>query len=170
MKKLLPLLMLSLAACTPNVKDRDFDKEEIAYIKENGIKSTDPLWQKPTNKVVQAGKMDGVTVVMYRDTDIREGELNLQQWKALIINKNDEPKCVQTVWQLMDFQMYTDYPDFLKVPANSTFQNYARMTQKIWVLDGVRLALPPSGYIADMLVREPNDKGTCVFEQDIKEM
>ena len=161
--KYLPLILLLLAGCAPTVVNRDFEKEKTDYIKKYGLKATDPLWQAPSNKVGIAGQKDDVMVVAYRDNDIHDGGMELQQWKVFVKNNNDEPKCVQTFWQTQDFEMYTSYPDFLKIAPKTTVQNYARLTQQIWLLDGIKMALPPSAYVARLVVEDPNDKGTCDF-------
>jgi hypothetical protein len=164
------ILSLLIVGCTPNIKDRDFDKEEKEYIKTHGVNAKDPLWQAPTKNLVEGGRSDDVIINIFRINDIREGELALQQWKVFLTNKNDEPKCVQVVWQLQDFQLYTDFPDFLLIKPKEIVHDYARMTQQIYEIDGLKLILPPSGKVANMDVRDPNEKGLCIFEADVEEM
>ena len=164
------MLSLLLVGCTPVIKDRDFDAEEKNYIKEHGVKANDPLWQSPTSNIIQAAKEDGILITLFRDPDIKEGELDLQQWHAVLSNKTDEAKCIQSSWKLQDFQMYTDYPDFIKVQPYEVVYTYARMTQQIWLMDGIKLILPPSGYVASLDIRDPDDRGTCTFETDVVEM
>jgi hypothetical protein len=168
-KKILLILPL-LIGCTPNIVDRDFEKEEREYIKLHGeLAKKDPLYGAPTPHKVESAREDGVVITLFKGKDVKEGGLQLQQWYAMVRNENDEPKCVNIAWKLMDFQMVTEYAEYIYLKPYEEKTDYAIMKQKVWELDGVRLVLPASGYVAAMDIKEPSEKNTCEFETEIEE-
>jgi len=169
-KTSLLLVLPLLVACTPNIVDRDFEKEEREYIKVHGeLAKKDPLYGAPTSHKVESAREDGVVITLFKGKDVKEGGLDLQQWHAMVRNENDEPKCVNIAWRLMDFQMITEYAEYIYLKPYEEKVDYALMKQKVWELDGVRLVLPASGYVAAMDVREPSEKNNCVYETEIIE-
>ena len=69
----------------------------------------------------------------------------------------------------MDFQMITEYAEYIYLKPYEEKIDYAIMKQKVWDLDGVKLVLPASGYVAAMDIKEPNEKNNCEFETEIVE-
>jgi hypothetical protein len=170
--------LLLVVGCAPNIQDRDFEKEEREYIRKYGEKAEkDPLYQEPTEKVVFGGENDGIRVSLARMGDVRIKEGELQEWIATAYNENDEPKCFFIKWKLLDFELITDYYSFAYIDPHETIMDYAKMSQKVWELDGIKLILPASGYIEDIIVKDINEKGKtkrekCEFsvpEKDIEE-
>lgn len=166
-------MLLGVVGCASTIVDRNFEAEEREYIKQHAEAAKDPLYAAPTADTIVAGNTDQVSVTLYKATPDKHEHLELQKWKATITNHNDYPVCVLVHWKLMDFEMISDYPDFTYVNSNSALTNYATMKQQIWNLDGTKFALPPSGYIDTMVVREPNTNTKrgleCVFEDTVHE-
>ena len=166
MNKLLFLLLLN--GCTPTIIDRDFEKEEAAYIKEYGIATKDPLYAPQTSNYIFAGNKDNVFVSMYKDIPDNYKGIKLQKWKATIVNHNDYPICAVIHWKLMDFELVSEYPDFIYLAPQQQVYKFAEMKQQIWNIDGTEFSLPPSGYIEDIILKHPtkNSKlgSECSFE------
>lgn len=179
MKKLfliLPVLM-TFIGCTPNIKDRDFEKEEAEFIKTHGVAAKDPFYAPPTPDHIMAGEKDDVRITIHKGSptlhdanDVDHNKIELQNWYAVLTNDGKKPVCVMTEWKLMDFEMISDYPGFVYMSPHSQIITYAHLRQQIWNIDGTKFALPPSGYVEDMDIREPNKKAKsgdeCVFEDD----
>ncbi len=167
---LLLLILLPVVGCTPNIVDRDFEAEESAYIKEHGVAAKDPLYAPATPDTVFAGKENNVFVSMYKDKPEDYKGMKLQIWQATIVNHSDHPICALVHWKLMDFEMFSDYPDFTYLVSQQQILHFAEMRQQIWNIDGTEFALPPSGYIDQLIVKEPikdAKKGTeCSFEDN----
>ena len=109
-------------------------------------------------------KEDGVKIIIYKgQSTITQDKLELQNWYAILKNDNKEPKCVAVSWRLMDFEMLTDYPEMISLKPGEEILNYAVFKQRIWNLDGTRFALPPSGYVGNMIVVDPDPKTGCTF-------
>lgn len=158
MTKILCLLIVTMVmvGCAHKVIDRDFEKEEQDYIKQYGKAANDPLWQAPTANDLLAGEEDGVRITIHKGaSDQTKDDILLQNWYAVLTNDNDKPKCVNVAWKLMDFELITESPDYLFVKGHETKISYAHLKQKVWEMDGIRLALPASGYIQAMDVVSP---------------
>lgn len=171
MKKIIVAsVLMSMIGCTPIIKDRDFEKEERDYIKAYGIEAAkDPLYGAPTGTVIQAGEQDGVRVTMSRGVDDVSSSTGtkLQNWYAVVVNGNDEPKCVAILWKLMDFTMITDHTTFIYLKPYESLMDYAKFKQRMWDLDGVSLVLPGSGYIDTIFVEEPTERNDCDFQAEV---
>ena len=88
----------------------------------------------------------------------------------MVYSSNEEDKCVAITWALLDFELITDNISYVKIPAKTTKYDYARFKQKVWDIDGITIALPPSGYVAKIDVKDLDDKKSCEFfmnESDI---
>lgn len=167
------LIALLITGCTPIIVDRDFEQEEKQYIEKYGLKAKmDPFYAEPTDNNVVAGNSDNIIITINKDSDIRYHEMDIQKWQASIFNHNDNSVCVYVDWRLMDFELYTDYPGFVFVKSHDQVINFAKMHQKIWDLNGTEFVLPSSGYINNIIVKEPasNNKGDeCTFEESVSE-
>lgn len=171
-KVLLSCIILGMTGCA-TVVDRDFEKEEAEFIKAHGKPADDPFYAPSTPDDVLAGKEDGVRITLHKiRPTVREG-LSLQNWTAVLTNTNDEPKCVATIWKLMDFEMETPYPESTYIGANEQKIDYAFMRQVVWDIEGTKFALPPSGYIEKLFVVDPKKDAKpgeeCLFEPEVQE-
>ncbi|MEM2159433.1 MAG: hypothetical protein QXN55_00575 [Candidatus Nitrosotenuis sp.] len=179
MKKLLLILpfLLILVSCAHTVVDRDFEKEEAEYIKKYGVAAKDPFYAPPTPDHIMAGEKDDVRITIHKGTptmhdsnDSEHSKIELQNWFAVLTNDSEKPVCVMTEWKLMDFELISDYPGFVYMSPNSQIVTYAHLKQQVWNIDGTKFALPPSGYVEDMIIRDPVKKAKvgdeCVFDDD----
>ena len=103
-----------LSGCAATVVDRDFAKEERDFIKQHGEKAAkDPFYAPETPPHVVGANYKHVIVLLNRERDIKRDGMDLQKWSATLHNNNDYPVCVITLWKLMDFNLSSDYPDFI---------------------------------------------------------
>lgn len=132
---------------------------------------------EPTPPHVVVGEKDGVKIEVHkRKTENSEQYLvKLQTWDVTAINYNHRDKCVTPQWKLMDFKYITDGPSEQFIKAHS-MKKMGEMQQRAWIIDGVEVAVPPSGYLYDMRVRDaiadakPGEE--CMFlvpEEDIQD-
>lgn len=160
---------LSLIGCA-TVVDRDFEKEEQDFIKQHGQAAKDPFFAPATPNDVIGANEDNIRVTIHKSKSDKVNGLELQNWKAVLTNDSEEDKCVAVLWKLMDFQLVTHYPEFLYLTPHQQILDYAELKQQIWNMDGTKFALPPSGYIQQMVIKEPNIKNKlgeeCVFENE----
>ena len=165
MKKLILIATLAMTGCaTQQIVDRDFDKEEIEYVKKHGIEAAkDPLWQEPSNPFGVLVDQDGIRVTAYRSADANDGVDKLQVWYVDVQNTTSDAQCVALNWKLQDFQLESNYETFIYIKPNLVLEKVATLTQKVWVLDGLKLVLPPSGYIDGVVIKDPTDKDDCDF-------
>lgn len=171
MKKLIIVGCLILSGCA-SVQDRDFEAEEKAFIKAHGSAAlADPMYAPPTAPDVFAGKTDGVTITIHKiKSTITEDKIELQNWNAVLTNTSKEDVCVATIWKLMDFELVTQYPELTYMHAGDSLQEYAVLKQQIWNMEGTRFALPPSGYVQELIVKPAKDtkiqSEKCEFENE----
>lgn len=158
MKRLILPLLLFLNACTPNIVDRDFEEEEAEYIRKyKEFAKNDPLWQAPTPDDMFLTTVDNVSVSVHKLLPDDNSGIMLQNWKVVVTNHNNTSKCVNIAWKLQGFNMVNENPGFVFFKRNQSKGDYARLKQTIWNMDGIRIALPPSGYIHDMEVKNPKE-------------
>lgn len=155
MNKFIVIVMLMLTGCTATIVDRDFEKEEKDFIKKHGVEAKDPLYAPATPEYVLAGYSEHVLVSLYKGPSEKQDKIELQVWNATAVNHNDKPVCLMVHWKLMDFSLVTDYGDFTYLKPEQQILKYATMKQQVWNLDGTQFALPPSGYIDNMIIKEP---------------
>jgi len=166
-KILMTSLVMMLVGCA-TIKDRDFEKEEKEYIQKYGERAlADPLYQKDTPRMVSAANKDHVTVTLTRLPDGKHPKgPRLQNWVAVVSNHNEVDKCVSISWALMDFELITDNISYVKIPAHGYIADYAKFKQKVWEMNGITLALPPSGYITEIDVKDLDKDDKCDFIMD----
>ena len=133
---------------------------------------------EPTPDHVVVGERDGVIIEVFK-REMIEDELadnqTLQIWDAVATNTNSTPKCVTPLWRLMDFEYISNGPSEQLVGASSMVR-LGEMQQRTWIIDKVPVAPPPSGYLADLRIRNPAQDAKpgdeCTFitpEHNIKE-
>jgi len=158
MKRLILPALLLLNACTPNIIDRDFEEEEAEYIRKyKSFAEKDPLWQNPTPDNMFLTKVDDVSVTIHKMRPDDDEGIMLQNWSVIVVNHNDTAKCVNIAWKLQGFKMVSDYPGFRLIQPKESILDYVKLKQTIWSMDGIKFALPPSGYIEQMEVNDPNE-------------
>lgn len=136
------------------------------------------LKYQPTPGQVVVGEKDRVRIEVIKRglfKDEQADGLELQRWDAIAVNQSSKPKCVTPLWRLMDFEYISDGPsERLVRPHSSTY--LGEMRQRTWIIDGVTVAPPPSGYLADLRIRgtvkdaKPGEE--CIHladEDDVKE-
>jgi hypothetical protein len=171
----LSFMLLSLIACTPNIRDYDGGKlqaDQIARIKKA---QDNPTIVEYTPPHVELANDDNVFVTIDKQPSITGAQgIRLDVWKATAVNKNTDPQCVRIDWKLMDFNLETSLPYEFLMKAGETL-TVGTMTQTIWSFDGTAMALPPSGYVDKMNARdaefdEKKKLYTCdMVEADIQE-
>jgi len=137
----------------------------VRVLEENEITVVDPekmdqevygkLKYEPTPDRVVVGDEDGIIIeVVKREiiTDENAGNMKLQTWNAVATNTTPNDKCVTPMWRLMDFEYISDGPSEQLVRGHD-IKTIGVMQQRTWIIDGVVVAPPPSGYLADMRVR-----------------
>lgn len=153
-------LLLGGCSVTPGiVKEKDVvivDPEKFDQHIHGNIK------YEPTPDHVVVGEKDGVIIEVHKREVIKDelaDDIQLQVWDAAVTNLSQTDKCVTPLWRLMDFEYISDGPSERLVKSNQMV-HLGQMQQKTWVLDGVVVAPPPSGYLADLRVRGtvPNAK------------
>lgn len=158
---LLAVATLLLSGCATVV---DIDPEQLEYDQMVKIKGkqaaekADPFDSPPTPNSVVAGRKDHVIIFVTKTTPI-QGPMNikLDRWNVRASNFDDESKCVALQWRLQDFEFESEYPTEFFIAPQKTI-DLGRMHQTIWSLDGLTFAIPPSGYLAKMNVREADIK------------
>lgn len=173
-KMLITLLMLALTGCAVTVKE--YDAEKLEYDQINRIKKaqSDPFNSPATPAYVKVAENNGVYVEAIKLRPIMGHQnIKLDVWTVDAVNTTDKSQCVTINWKLQDFELETGLPYEFLVPNNKTLP-IGRMQQTIWSFDGAAIALPPSGYIDGMRVRDAKfeiatGKLTCdELEKDIQ--
>lgn len=164
-----------LQGCTPNIIERDFEKEEAQRIKDLQKAKEDPFKNQPTPDYVKLIEEDGVYVEALKQHPVKgPGGVMLDVWVVNAVNTAEDPQCVTVNWKLQDFEFESDEPYEFLVPAHKTLK-IGKMKQTIWSFDDTFIAIPPSGYVDGIRVREPNVEklngkiGCETPEEDIQE-
>lgn len=167
-KILIVPILVSLIGCSATIRDYDtgkMDREQALRIKQA---QSGPTKMEPTPDYVKVADNDGVIVEVNKTLPIkgREG-IKLDVWKVTATNHTSTPKCVKIDWRLMDFNFETSQP-FEFVINDHQILKVGKMTQTIWSFDNTAVALPPSGYVNKMDVRDADyDKKTRKFTCDM---
>jgi len=158
---IVPILMM-LVGCSATVRNYDtgkMDREQALR-----IKAAQATKLQPTPDYVKVADNDGIVVEVDKLLPIkgREGVV-LDVWKVTATNRTADPKCVKIDWRLMDFNFETSQPFEFLIFGNRVLR-VGKMTQTIWSFDETAVALPPSGYVNKMDVRDADyDKKTKKF-------
>jgi hypothetical protein len=174
-KKLFVVSMLvSVVGC---MTVRDYDSEKMEFEQANKIKAAqaDPFKSEATPDYVKVAEDDDVTIEVIKLKPIKGPQnIDLQVWTANAINHAKTSKCVRIDWKLMDFNWETSLPYEFLLLDNEVLK-IGTMTQTIWSFDGAAIAIPPSGYVDKMKIRDADldkktNKLTCeMVEEDIQE-
>ncbi len=162
--------LLFIVGCGPKIIDYDPEKDTYDHMKNLSKAQADPFYAENTPDVVKLVKKDDIEIEITKMSPLvgRMG-IKLDRWEAKAINYSKQPKCVIVDWKLMDFEYESSYPTEFLVEGYSILQ-FAKFTQTIWAFDrDTYLALPPSGYINDMSVRDAdvdkNGKYDCLMDE-----
>lgn len=145
-----------------------YDPEQDQY---NKMREADLPENSPPE--ITVGSKNNISIEVNKGTPFYDDEIRRyrDRWIVAALNLNDTGKCITPRWKLMDFNYITNQPsEFYIGPKRMII--VGEMVQNIWVLDGVPISLPASGYLDNMLVRNPNTSGEekCGFivpEEDI---
>ena len=150
----------------------DVDPEQA----ESQLLKNQPLYQVTPDDLV-VGSQDNITIEVHKTTPIYDDQTKgyRNRWRAFATNHNPTTKCIMPVWRLMDFEYVSwETSEFAVYPNKLKF--IGEMIQKTWIIDGVKVAPPSSGYLYKLLVRnpEPNSQpgDECIHlinEKDIEE-
>lgn len=128
---------------------------------------------EPTPAHVVVGERGGIKIEVHKRgvEDSEQYDLKLQTWDVTAINYNHRDKCVTPRWKLMDFKYITDGASEQLIPAHS-MKRMGEMQQRAWIIEGVEVAVPPSGYLSDMRVRntvedaKPGEECMHIFPEE----
>lgn len=175
MKIILLTLCVLLVGCSVNVRDYDAEKMEFDQIGKIKKAQSDPFNNPPTPDYVRVAEDSGVLIEAIKLKPITGHQnIKLDVWAINAINSNDIPKCVAINWKLQDFELESGLPFEFLINAYDTVK-VGRMKQTIWSFDNTAIALPPSGYVDSMRVKDAKmedtlGKYTCdELEKDIQE-
>lgn len=166
-----PLICLAITACTPNIIEYDSEKLEAERISKLAeAQKKDPFYNAATKDDVRVADEEDVYIEVHKLPPIPgPNGIKLDTWRAIATNRNDTSKCVFVKWALQDFEFESDQPaEFLIKPKEKL--NIAKFRQTIWSFDGAMIAIPPSGYVDTIHVRDAdinkNDhQPECVIDE-----
>lgn len=164
------LILSSFMAGCVTIKDYDAEKMEYEQIKNVKNAQRDPFKNKPTPDHVKVAEKDDVVIEVHKGLPLTGPEgIKLQVWHAMATNTAKESKCVLINWKLMDFMFESPLPtEFLLKGKEKLI--IGKMRQTIWAFDDSFIALPPSGYVDSINIREPDkDKKTGKESCDLDE-
>jgi len=158
---------------------QEYDAEKLEYEQISKVKQSqkqkkeDPFISEKTADVVKVKDEDDVLIEAIRSAPIEHRGVKLEVWVINANNRSSTPKCVIIDWRLQDFNFETSLPYEFLIDKNAIIK-VGKMTQTIWSFDDVNIAIPPSGYINDMKVRDADyekttNRLTCdTLEEDIQ--
>lgn len=151
------IVLISLAVlggCSPTmIKESDIvtiDPESADTVR-NG-----PVTYEPTPDNVIVGESNNISIEVQKRTVVKDEQadgITLQVWDVIATNNNDNDKCVTPMWRLMDFEYISNGPSEQFVQRSSMVK-IGEMQQRVWIINGVPVAPPPSGYLTNMRVRD----------------
>ncbi len=175
---LLLVIGISIFLSTGCMTIQEYDAEKLEYDQINKVKKAqkkkeDPFVSEKTADYVKVKEEDDVVIEAVRSAPIEHRGVKLDVWVINGNNKSSTPKCVTIDWRLQDFTFETSLPYEFLIDKNA-FIKIGKMTQTIWAFDDVAIAIPPSGYINEMRVRDADyekttNRLTCdTLEEDIQ--
>lgn len=162
---------------TPEKDVVDIDPESLDYAMNGDMEYV----STPDHVVV--GTQDGIIIQTHKMEAIydEQAETDVQNWDVTATNTTNKGVCVLPVWKLLDFEYISNGPTEQYVPPFALTE-LGQMVQQLWVIDGVPVAPPPSGYLEELLIRDPVadaeqgeecthlvDEADLVPEEDIEE-
>jgi hypothetical protein len=169
-------VLLIITGC---VTVRDYDAEKLEYEQANKIKNAqskvDPFNNPATPDYVKIADNDDVYVEAIKLKPFKGPQnIKLDHWIINATNRSNKTVCVAIKWKLQDFEFTSELPlEFLM--KGKEFLKVGDMRQSIWSFSDVMIAIPPSGYVDSMNVRDAKietktGKYTCdMLEEDIQE-
>lgn len=173
------LILSVLLLMTGCMTIQEYDSEKLEYEQINKVKQVqskskiDPFQSEKTPDFVRVKEEDDVLIEAFRSAPIEHRGVKLEVWIINANNKSTSPKCVTIDWRLQDFTFETSLPYEFLIESNKMIK-VGKMTQTIWAFDDVSIAIPPSGYINEMKVRDAEvekttNRLTCeTLEEDIQ--
>jgi len=167
---LILLAVLLTSACAPRIIDYDPELDD-PYIAKGEAEG------KPTPPYVEVANKKGIIVDVRRKDDNthfdEQTRLNLQRWKVSVTSSRSSDRCVTLYWKLMDFRLASDYPTSFLVKGKSSVI-YGYMDQQPMDIDGVLVAVSPSGYVRSIYVTKPvkdaKPGDECLYLTDEKDI
>jgi hypothetical protein len=132
---------------------RDYDPEVEDVFSRNDF----PDEAQPTDFTMVLAQRRGVSIHVERVEDIydEQHDIDLQQWEAYATNDLRRHRCIAVVWRLLDFQFITENTTGVLLQPRE-FHHLGTMLGETWVIDGVTVAPPPSGYVQELKVWSPD--------------
>ena len=170
------LLSLSITGCVTVV---EYDAEKMEYEQVNKLKYAqqhpDPFNNPATPPLVKIADNDDVYVEAIKLKPVEGPQhIKLDVWTIKATNRSKITKCVAIKWKLQDFEFTSDLPLEFLLQGREQIK-IGDMKQSIWSFDSTLIAIPPSGYVDSMNVRDADiekttGKYTCdQLEEDIQE-
>lgn len=172
MNKLLILIPIvtTLVGCggMSRVVDVDVEKLEAQRLKKTG----EILKEERTPEHVVVASKNNIRVEVDKTKPTREEKVDLETWNVNVHNNNTDNKCVSISWKLMDFRFMSYETTEFFIAGNSS-KKIGQMIQETWILDGVKIAPPGSGFVNSIRVRGtiPNAKPgeQCMYIEEGKD-
>ena len=161
------LIMTSCATTSPTPTDYNPEIDGTDFDPVTGK----AIPEQATPYLVVAYKDAGVIIEVLKVTSFYDdqNEVELQNWAVIATNNNRRDICLSIAWRLMDFQFISDYPTTLLMFQKSKLR-IGTMVGKTMNIDGVIVALSPSGYVHQLEIRDPdwstNPGFECFFLDD----
>jgi hypothetical protein len=164
---LIPATLIVTGCGMARVIDVDVEKLEAQRLKNTSA----ALKEEPTPGHVIVADKSNVRVEVEKTRPTREEKVDLETWNVNVFNNNSVNQCVSIAWKLMDFRFMSYETTEFFVAANSS-KKIGQMIQETWIIDGVKIAPPGSGFVKDIRVRGtiPNAKPgeQCMYIEEGK--
>ena len=170
-------ILLLLTGC---VTVRDYDAEKLEYERVQELKKAqkeDPFNSPVTPDYVKVADDpdEGIYVEVMKLHPITDPHgIKLDIWTVNAVSRSDKTKCVKIDWKLQDFEFESEQPVEFLIKKGETL-HIGKMKQSIWSFDTTFIAIPPSGYVDSLHVRdadfdEKTRELTCdMLEEDVDE-
>lgn len=151
------------------VKEKDivnYDPETMDVFRKEGA----PMYEETPDHLVVA-QDSGIIVDVHRMADVfdEQEDVERQRWNVFVTNTTYSNQCVGVSWRLLDFKFISEHPTMVLVERESMLR-LGTMLGKVWEIDGVAFAPPPSGYVQDMEIHDPVENAKpgdeCLFLVD----
>ena len=174
MKKILTVVLTSALLTTGCMTIVDYDAEKAEAVQVAKIKKAqkDPFNNPSTPSYVKVAKDEdeGIYIEVMKLKPVKDSHgIMLDAWTVNAVSTSDKPHCVSVLWKLQDFEFESEQPlEFLM--TGKEVLKIGKMKQSIWSFDGAFIAIPPSGYVDALKVRDADiDKITHRLTCEIPE-